>query len=218
MVFTWRDNVAIETFCSNISCRSRRLYKWRIQDIPVEDQPKRGTNPRGRCANLLLPPVSEASEGYVFTDVCHFNGGGGVTPDASWDRSHGYGINHLLPPGQDPPPPSGQHLPPPDRTPTQQHPPPPGQHLPPPPPDNTSTPLSRTTTPPTLPPPPHMGTMVNVRAVRILLECILVCQGFRRKLHENGSCIYLYMNRTLWQKVVHADLPLMIKKSTSRTR
>ena len=33
----------------------------------------------------------EASEGYVFTGVCHSlcpQGGGGVTSNASWDRSH----------------------------------------------------------------------------------------------------------------------------------
>ena len=122
-------------------------------------------------------PRSEASEGYVFTGVCHSvtepGGGGG-----RWATPKVY------------------HLPPRTRS----------QHLPPPPPDQVTTPLSppgdQVTTPPSLPPwdqvttppppppprdqittpppprdqvttPPPPGTMRR-RAVRILLECILV--------------------------------------------
>ena len=43
-------------------------------------------------ASFYRPP-SESSEGRVFTGVCHSvtERGGGVTPNASWDRSHGQG-------------------------------------------------------------------------------------------------------------------------------
>ena len=90
-------------------------------------------------------PLSEASEGYIFTGVCHFNSGGGeggvATPNAS-----------------------GQHLPPPPRTWTW---------------DLVTTPPSPPPPPPRMRPgyntslPPSPGAM-HRRAVRILLECILV--------------------------------------------
>ena len=126
---------------------------------------------------IYYRPRSEASEGYVFTGVCHSvtNRGGGVTPNASWDRSHGQGgggsAQHLPPPGQHLPPRTrSQHLPPP-----REHLPPPGQHLPPSPPGpghNTSLPLpwhrsqhlppplDQVTTLPS-PPPPPPGTGHN---------------------------------------------------------
>ena len=88
------------------------------------------------------------SEGYFFTSVSLilFNwggGGGGVTPNASWDRSHGQGGKVLWPGlggrGVDNtslPPPTTPPSPPP-----RQHPPTPGQHLPPL--DNTSLPTGQ---------------------------------------------------------------------------
>ena len=121
-------------------------------------------------------PRSEASEGYVFTGVCHSvteRGGGEVG-----------NIN-----GQPPPPPSlgpGQNiypLPPWEQVRTSTPSPPPGtrsQHLPPPPSGQQHlppTPLDNSTYPPpplwtTAPTPPPLT--VNGRAIRILLECILV--------------------------------------------
>ena len=59
-------------------------------------------------------PLSEASEGYVFTGVCHsVTERGGVTPNASWYRSHGRVEVGGLPPGKDHP----TTLPPPRTTP-----------------------------------------------------------------------------------------------------
>ena len=108
-------------------------------------------------------PSSEASEGYVFTGICH-----SVTKQGEmWHQMH-HGIGHMVTGrGGD-----GQRsTTPPDRT----HPPtrldhhPPGKHLPPyldntspPPPDNTSLPII------------HTGSTVNGRVVCILLECTLV--------------------------------------------
>ena len=99
--------------------------------------------------------------------------GGGVTPNASWNRSDGHGgrgwwwseVNHL------------------DRTTTPgQHPPdntsfPPGQHLPL---DNTSPPVQDHHHPPRqhFPPLIHMGTTVNGRMIHILLGCILVSKDY----------------------------------------
>ena len=41
----------------------------------------------------IYRPRSEAGEGYVFTGVCYSVtfGGGGVTSNASWDKSHDHG-------------------------------------------------------------------------------------------------------------------------------
>ena len=99
-------------------------------------------------------PRIRASQGYVFTGICLSKSGGGVTPNASWDRSHGQRgreewttsplsrSQHPLP-GQHPPPARWQHLPHPWTTPLSW----PGHNTP--------------------------DTMRR-RAVRILLECILV--------------------------------------------
>ena len=95
---------------------------------------------------VFYRPRSEASEGYVFTGVCHSvtkRGGGrcsdlvrgGKVDVLTWSSTPPLGPGHL------PPPLGPGHLPPP---------PGPG-HLPPPPPETTRR-----------------------RAVRILLECILV--------------------------------------------
>ena len=111
-------------------------------------------------------PRSEASEGYVFTGVCHFNSGGRgrwatpmVTTPPPWDQ-----VTTPAHPGT-----RSQHLPPP---------PPlgPGHNTPPPPRDQATTPPSSPyprTRPPHLPPPPPPGAM-HRRAVRILMERILV--------------------------------------------
>ena len=85
--------------------------------------------------------------------LCSTPGGWGVTPDASWDRSHGHGGGGSV----TPPPPPVKGQPPPLARVKGQPPPPPGQG-------------QRSTE---LPPWKHTGTMVNGRAVRILLECIL---------------------------------------------
>ena len=115
--------------------------------------------------------------------------GGSVTPNASWDRSHGQGEvlsggreggvdnntslldnTSLLPPDNTSLPPPGQHLPP------------PGQyHLPP-----WTTPSPPTTCPlPWTTPPP--GTMCRW-AVRILLECILVRKNKLTTWKNENSC------------------------------
>ena len=148
------------------------------------------TTPSGRGSSSIdtsiaacYRPRSEVSEGYVFTGVCHSvtSRGGGVTPNASWDRSHGQrleggGSAQHLPPLYNtslPPQTRSQHLPPCplDNTslpPLDDTSLPPldntslpsrtrSQHLPPPP-GNTSLPLLDSTCPPldntSLPPPP----------------------------------------------------------------
>ena len=75
------------------------------------------------------------SEGYV-SQVCvtHSVQLGGMTPDASWDKSHGHGGRSTT----------------------------------------SSCQGQRSTTSPRI----HMGTTVNGRVVRILLECILVTSAF----------------------------------------
>ena len=157
-----------------------------------------------KCCVHFYRPRSEASEGYVFTGVCHSvtKGGGRCS-----DLVPGPGPGHLPPRDQDiiyPPPPPlwGQDIyPPGTRTstplgPGHLPPPPPPRdqdiiypplgpgHLPPPPPGPGHLPPSspsgtRTSTPPPwdqdiYPPPPPDTT--RRRAVRILLECILVTQ------------------------------------------
>ena len=153
-----------------------------------------------RQNKYIYHPRSEASEGYNFTGVCHFNSGGGEVDNTN---------------SQPPPPPGtrSQHLCPPPRClpfDNSTYPlPPPGtrsQHLPPllGPGHNTSPPLWTTAPTPPLPlsgqqhlplppsgqqhlPPPPWTTAptplppltVNGRAVRILLECILVGLHFR---------------------------------------
>ena len=115
-------------------------------------------------------PRSEASEGYVFTGVCH-----SVTErgQGRWATPM---VNHF--PLQD----QVRHLPPPRdqvRTSTPS-PPGPGQNIYPPPPRTRSEHLPPPLPPGTmsehLPPPPET---TRRRAVRILLECILVWISFR---------------------------------------
>ena len=117
------------------------------------------------------PPRSEATEGYVFTGMCHSlcPTMGEVTPNASWDRSHGYKGGDLAQGGRSGP--RGVDIPSPlTRTST---------------PWKSPTPLEVTNPPDlTSPPPPRMsspaqedrepGNMVNEQVVRILLECIIV--------------------------------------------
>ena len=116
------------------------------------------------------------SEGYVFTGVCHSvterGGGGVVTPNASWDRSHGQGEVVLSGGEWTTPPPLGQHHHP---WPT---PPTPGQNHPPPP----------WTTPP--PPGQHSPPQQHIYgwAVCILLECILVHSMFEDDGHKKVNC------------------------------
>ena len=138
-------------------------------------------------------PRSEASEGYVFTGVCHSvterGGEGGVNQGLSHNTSlpPGTSSQHLppsLPPGPghntSPPrdlvttPPPGtwsQHLPPPRTWSQHLHPPlGPGHNTSPPPRDLVTTPPPLGTWSQHLPPsPPGLGTMPR-RAVRILLE------------------------------------------------
>ena len=120
-------------------------------------------------------PRSKASEGYVFTSICHsvILRGGGVTPNASWDRSHGHGGGVVTwlgggvvtwPGGGGR---SGLHLPPwpgskVTTSPPRQHLPPPGQHLPPL--DNNSLPPGQHLPPPwTTPPSPLDNTSLPPR-------------------------------------------------------
>ena len=109
-------------------------------------------------------PRSEASEGYVFTGICHsVQLGGCVTSNVSWDRLQGQGEVVLSWGGTSTSLKTG-HLPPPppqDRTTFPQ-----GQHQHPPPPQDS--------TPMTGPPPP----IRELRAVRILLDCIFVFTDF----------------------------------------
>ena len=91
-------------------------------------------------------------------------GGGGVTPNVSWDMSHGHrGGGRWMPPSLL----RSGHLPP-------------AQTWPPPAPSSKGhwpdhlRPCSDLTTPNQ-----HTGTTVNGRAVRILLVCILVGESFR---------------------------------------
>ena len=107
---------------------------------------------------LFLPPATKLGQGYVFTGVCDSVHRGGV-PDQvpprdqvhpPWDQVH--------PPRPGTPPrtrytPLGPGTPPRDQVPPDQvHPPGPGT------------------------PPRDQGDTVYARAVRILLECILVCK------------------------------------------
>ena len=113
------------------------------------------------CGHLFhfYCPRSEEREGYFFTGVCHsVTEQRGGTPNASLDRSHGHR-------GDDGGQRSTNSLR--DRI----------THL--------SHPWTTTHPPWTTPPPPiiiHTGTTVNGRAVRILLECILVRTIYTRTL------------------------------------
>ena len=136
-------------------------------------------------------PRSEASEGYVFTGVCHsvtkWGGGGGQHQWSTTCPPPGPGQNIYPPrgPGQNiyplPPRTRSEHLPP--------LPPGPGQNIyPPPPPETRSEHLPPPIYPPPppppetrsehLPPPPLPTETTRRRAVRILLECILVVNTF----------------------------------------
>ena len=104
---------------------------------------------RIRFCDYILPPANEVWEGYVFTHVCQSfcsHVGGGVCPSACWD---------YLPRTRGRPPPRSRGR--------QPH------------------PRAEADTPPhepqADPPPPvqcMMGDTGNKRAVRILLECILI--------------------------------------------
>ena len=110
------------------------------------------------CILLLLPPANVVCEGYVFTGVCLSTGGERRPP---WQ-----GDPHPLarrPPWQGDPQqgePPGRETPPARRPPWQGDPPanrhPPGKETPP----------------------------LNVRAVRILLECILVSHSVEGRMQD----------------------------------
>ena len=101
-------------------------------DLTVLDQNSRGPRFNSHCMWNFYELCSKASEGYVFTGVCHSfcptgGGGGGVT-NASWDRPLGQGevvrsgegtSTQPLPPRH--PPPTPQTGPP--YPPAQDHPP-----------------------------------------------------------------------------------------------
>ena len=128
-------------------------------------------------------PLSEASEGYVFTGVCHSfcsTVGGG---EGRWSSTPMVNHHHHHPP----PPPSGPSqnvypLPPPFWTRSECLPPPSLDQV------RMSTPPPLRTKSECLPPPPPSGPGQNVYplpprlhaggAVRILLECILVHEYF----------------------------------------
>ena len=76
-------------------------------------------------------PHSELIEGYVFTDICLFNLGV-VTPNASWDRSHGHRWQVVWLWGWTSPPLRQDHLPP-RKGRSMTSPPAQDHHLPPPP-------------------------------------------------------------------------------------
>ena len=124
-----------------------------------------------KMEKLLLPPANEVCEGYVFTPVCQsFCSRGKVCLSACWDSG----------------PPKEQTHPRAD-TPQSRH--PPGA--------DPYSPLSRHPHPP---PRCMLGDTGSKRAVRILLECILVVgdiSGFRRQsgrpylhLSEAMCCIF----------------------------
>ena len=127
-----------------------------------------------RGGKAYLPPATKLGQGYVFTGMCDSVHKGGVCLSACWDAPPGSrhppgtmppGSRH--PPEQTPPPrsrhPSRSRHPPVSRHPLEQTPP-------------EETP-STADTPPGADTPPIAcwKITVNARAVRILLECNLVC-------------------------------------------
>ena len=146
------------------------------------------------CA--LLPPANEVCEGYVFTPVCEsFCSQGGCIPacngsDAPPHPPEETRKTRTLPPGRN----QEDSHPPPGRNQEDSHraPPPPGRNQE----DSHPAPLPlgrNQEDPPerqTHPPPPQqcmLGDTGNRRAVRIILECILVVQNSFQPIH----CIYV---------------------------
>ena len=112
---------------------------------------------RRNQVNILLPPANEVCEGYVFTPVCQsFCSQGGCLPQCMLgytplDQRQTPPMTRDRPPHRSRPPPSGTR----GRPPWEQ-----------PPRDQRQMPRP--------PPSQWMGDTSNKRAVRILLECILV--------------------------------------------
>ena len=123
----------------------------------------------------FLPPATKLGQGNVFTGICDsFNRGVSVSVHAGIPPPRSRHPPGIDPPGADTPQeqtPRGEQTPPWEQT------PPSSRHSP-----GTDT-HPREQTPPRSrhhPPPPHtqsmLGDTVNARAVRILLECNLVCE------------------------------------------
>ena len=140
------------------------LFNW-VQDLRARFAPSVSVNAattrwwhRWYCAHYR--PRSEASEGYVFTGVCHFNSEG--EGEEEWTRDQvttpPFPLQDQVttPPPLPPPPPRDQVTTPPSPLLGPGH--------------NTSPPPPPSWDQVTTPPPP--GAMRR-RAVRILLECIL---------------------------------------------
>ena len=163
-----KNHTSPKVFLGNVWILTRAQESLTLTDSIISDllstKSKIGNHlPQKGSTFNSLPPANVVCEGYVFTRVCHSfcsqGGRGGWYPSMQWANPPPGWRTTTLPPrwrtttlppdgepplGGEPPPPLGWR-PPPDGEP----PPPPGWRNPPPP-------------------------MVTVRAVRILLECILV--------------------------------------------
>ena len=110
---------------------------------------------------FLLPPATKLGQGYIFTAVCESVHRGGDLPQCMLGYHIPQEQTSPHPPRADTPPPPGSRHPP-DQAPTC--------------PDQARPTREQTPTPP--PVQSMLGDTVNARAVRILLECNLVCRCF----------------------------------------
>ena len=132
----------------------------------------------------FLPPAMKLGQGYVFTGICHSVNRGGVPDQVPPGTRYTPPGTRYTPPGPGTPPnqvpPWTRYTPPRPGTPQDQVHPPDQEHPPPP---RPGTPGTRYT-------PLDQGDTVYTRAVRILLECILVliCDDLNFLFHN----VYIY--------------------------